>query len=45
MEQGTTSYNAWIGGLCDYDYKERVGGIAIVIEHNGCILGNEYKEF
>ena len=38
MTQNPTTYYVWIGGSCDYGHKERTGGAAIVIEHNGGIV-------
>ena len=35
MTQDTPTYYVWIGGSCDYGHKERAGGAAVVIEHNG----------
>ena len=35
---------AWffgIGGSCDYGHKERAGGAAVVIEHNGNIISRD----
>ena len=37
MTQDTPTYYVWIGGSCDYGHKERAGGAAVVIEHNGNI--------
>ena len=37
MTQDTSTYYVWIGGSCDYGHKERAGGAAVVIEHNGSI--------
>lgn len=41
MEQDATTYYIWIGGSCDYGHKERAGGAAVVIEHNGGIIGRD----
>ena len=41
MTQDTSTYYVWIGGSCDYDHKERAGGAAIVIEHNGNIISRD----
>lgn len=38
MTQDSTTYYVWIGGSCDYGHKERAGGAAVVIEHNGSII-------
>ena len=38
MTQDTSTYYVWIGGSCDYGHKERAGGAAVVIEHNGNII-------
>ena len=38
MTQDSTTYYVWIGGSCDYGHKERAGGAAVVIEHNGKII-------
>lgn len=38
MTQDATTYYVWIGGSCDYGHKERAGGAAVVIEHNGKII-------
>lgn len=34
-EKHMSEYNVWIGGSCDYGHKERAGGAAAVIEHEG----------
>ena len=41
MEQDTTTFYVWIGGSCDYGHKERAGGAAVVIEHNGNIISRD----
>lgn len=41
MIQDTTTYYVWIGGSCDYGHKERAGGAAVVIEHNGNIISRD----
>ena len=41
MIQDTSTYYVWIGGSCDYGHKERAGGAAVVIEHNGNILSRD----
>lgn len=41
MTQDTSTYYVWIGSSCDYDHKERAGGAAIVIEHNGNIISRD----
>ena len=41
MTQDTSTYYVWIGGSCDYDHKERAGGAAVVIEHNGNIISRD----
>ena len=41
MTQGTSTYYVWIGGSCDYGHKERAGGAAVVIEHNGNIISRD----
>ena len=41
MVQNPTTYYVWIGGSCDYGHKERAGGAAVVIEHDGCIISHE----
>ena len=38
MTKDATTYYVWIGGSCDYGHKERAGGAAVVIEHNGKII-------
>lgn len=38
MTQDLATYYVWIGGSCDYGHKERAGGAAVVIEHNGKII-------
>ena len=38
MTRDTYTYYVWIGGSCDYGHKERAGGAAVVIEHNGNII-------
>ena len=39
--EDTSTYYVWIGGSCDYGHKERAGGAAVVIEHNGSIINRE----
>ena len=41
MTQNSTTYYVWIGGSCDYGHKERAGGAAVVIEHNGNIISRD----
>lgn len=41
MTQDTPTYYVWIGGSCDYGHKERAGGAAVVIEHNGNIISRD----
>jgi 3-methyladenine DNA glycosylase AlkD len=41
MKQDTSTYYVWIGGSCDYGHKERAGGAAVVIEHNGNIISRD----
>ena len=41
MTQDSTTYYVWIGGSCDYGHKERAGGAAVVIEHNGNIISRD----
>ena len=41
MMQDSTTYYVWIGGSCDYGHKERAGGAAVVIEHNGSIISRD----
>ena len=41
MIQDTSIYYVWIGGSCDYGHKERAGGAAVVIEHNGNIISRD----
>ena len=41
MKQDTSTYYVWIGGSCDYGHKERAGGAAVVIEHNGSIVNRD----
>lgn len=41
MTQDTYTYYVWIGGSCDYGHKERAGGAAVVIEHNGNIISHD----
>ena len=38
QREDTSTYYVWIGGSCDYGHKERAGGAAVVIEHNGNII-------
>ena len=38
MTQDSTTYYVWIGGSCDYGHKERAGGAAIIVEHDGGII-------
>lgn len=42
MTHDAATYYVWIGGSCDYGHKERAGGAAIVIEHNGCIINRDF---
>ena len=35
------TYYVWIGGSCDYGHKERAGGAAVVIEHDGSIISRD----
>ena len=41
MTQDETTYCVWIGGSCDYGHKERAGGAAVVIEHDGSIISRD----
>ena len=41
MTQDTSTYYVWIGGSCDYGHKERAGGVAVIIEHNGNIISRD----
>ena len=41
MIQDTSTYYVWTGGSCDYGHKERAGGAAVVIEHNGNIISRD----
>ena len=41
MTQDTSTYYVWIGCSCDYGHKERAGGAAVVIEHNGNIISRD----
>lgn len=41
MIKDATTYYVWIGGSCDYGHKERAGGAAVVIEHNGKIISKD----
>ena len=41
MTEDTSTYYVWIGGSCDYGHKERAGGAAVVIEHNGNIISRD----
>ena len=41
MIQDTSTYYVWIGGSCDYGHKERAGGAAVMIEHNGNIISRD----
>ena len=34
-------YDVWIGGSCDYGHKERAGGAAVIIEHDGDIISRD----
>ena len=45
MTQDTSTYYVWIGDSCDYGHKERAGGAAVVIEHNGNIIIRELGRF
>ena len=41
MTKDATTYYVSIGGSCDYGHKERAGGAAVVIEHNGKIISKD----
>ena len=41
MTQDSTTYYVWIGGSCDYGHKERAGGAAIIVEHDGGIISRD----
>lgn len=41
MVHDSTTYYVWVGGSCDYGHKERAGGAAVVIEHDGGIVGSD----
>lgn len=41
MTKDATTYYVWIGGSCDYGHKERTGGAAVLIEHNGKIISKD----
>jgi len=41
MTKDATTYYVWIGGSCDYGHKERAGGAAVEIEHNGKIISKD----
>ena len=41
MTIDTSTYYVWIGGSCDYGHKERAGGAAVVIEHNGKVISRD----
>ena len=41
QREDTSTYYVWIGGSCDYGHKERAGGAAVVIEHNGNIISRD----
>jgi len=41
MTLDNSTYYVWIGGSCDYGHKERAGGAAVVIEHNGNIISRD----
>lgn len=41
MVKDSTTYYVWIGGSCDYGHKERAGGAAVVIEHDGSIISRD----
>ena len=45
MTQDTSTYYVWIGGSCDYGHKERAGGAAVVIKHNGNIMSRDLGAF
>ena len=45
MTQDTSTYYVWIGGSCDYGHKERAGGAAVVIKHNGNIISRDLGAF
>ena len=45
MKQDTSTYYVWIGGSCDYGHKERAGGAAVVIKHNGNIISRDLGAF
>lgn len=35
MKQDSDTYYIWTGGSCDYGHKERAGGAAVIVEHDG----------
>ena len=41
MTQDLATYYVWIGGSCDYGHKERAGGAAVIIEHDGDIISRD----
>lgn len=41
MTKDATTYYVWIGGSCDYGHKERAGGAAVIIEHNGKVISKD----
>ena len=45
MTQDSSIYYVWIGGSCDYGHKERAGGAAVIIEHNGNIISRDLGAF
>ena len=45
MTQDTSTYYVWIGDSCDYGHKERSGGAAVVIKHNGNIISRDLGAF
>ena len=38
MTEDSSTYYVWIGGSCDYGHKERAGGAAVVIKHDGSTI-------
>lgn len=40
MIKDDSTYYVWIGGSCDYGHKERAGGAAAIVEHDGSIVSH-----
>lgn len=41
MRQEAGIYYVTVAGSCDYNHKDRAGGAAVVIEHDGGVIGRD----